>query len=47
MSELFQASGAVTMNLLFEKTSNLNKNTLGWYDPDASRGAASNFCGTG
>jgi hypothetical protein len=33
MSELFQASGVVTMNLLFEKTSNLNRNTLGWYDP--------------
>jgi hypothetical protein len=33
MSELFQASGPITVNLLFEKTSNLDKNTLGWYDP--------------
>ncbi len=33
MSELFQASGPITMNLLFEKTSNMDKNTLGWYDP--------------
>lgn len=32
-SQLFQASGAVTIGLVFEMTSNLNVNTLGWYDP--------------
>jgi hypothetical protein len=33
LSELFQASGAVTMSLLSENTSNVAGNTLGWYDP--------------
>jgi hypothetical protein len=33
LSEFFQASGAVTVNLLAEITSNRDRNTLGWYDP--------------
>ena len=33
LTELFQASGAVTMSLFFEETSNANGNTMGWYDP--------------
>jgi hypothetical protein len=33
LSELFQAIGTVTVNLLDEKSSNKNANTLGWYDP--------------
>jgi hypothetical protein len=33
VSELFQASGAITAMLLAEVTSNFNSNTLGWYDP--------------
>jgi hypothetical protein len=33
LTELFQASGAITMSLFFEKTSNANGNTVGWYDP--------------
>jgi hypothetical protein len=33
VSELFQATGAITIMLLAEETSNYNVNTLGWYDP--------------
>ena len=33
LTQLFQASGVVTMSLLFEMSSNINVNTLGWYDP--------------
>ncbi len=33
LTELFQAFGSVTMSLIFEKTSNIDGNTVGWYDP--------------